>query len=307
MLVTIAIFIVSMAVLLKSADLFTDNVEVLGRKFNIPGFILGVTIVAASTSLPELASSIMAVNSGVSEIVLGNVIGSNITNILLIIGFSCLFLKKETNITWDLYHGDITFLIASTIILGIILIDGQVTMFEAGLLLIGYLIYILYNVDINKKIDNTDKDEKVTFNYINVLQILMSIILITVSADYLIQSSVQLSQMLNIGSDVIALTLIALGTSLPELVVSLMAVRRGNIELAIGNVTGSNIFNTFMVVGIPRLLGDLAITSTLFPETYIYLLIALTLFMSVILDKKLHRFEGAILFLLYIFFLLALF
>jgi len=306
MLVTIAIFIVSMAVLLKSADLFTDNVEVLGKKFNIPGFILGVTIVAMGTSLPELASSLMSLNSA-PEIVLGNVIGSNITNTLLIIGFSCLFLKKETNITWDLYHGDITFLIASTIILGVILIDGQVTLFEAGLLLIGYLIYILYNVDINKKIDNTDKDEKVTFNYINVLQILMSIILITVSADYLIQSSVQLSQMLNIGSDVIALTLIALGTSLPELVVSLMAVRKGHIETAIGNVTGSNIFNTFMVVGIPRLFGELKITPTLFPETYIYLLIALTLFMSVILDKKLHRFEGAILFLLYIFFLLALF
>ena len=164
MLVTIAIFIISLAVLLKSADIFTDNVEILGKKFNIPSFILGVTIVAAGTSLPELASSIMAVNSGVSEIVLGNVIGSNITNILLIIGFSCLFLKKETNITWDLYHGDITFLIASTIILGVILIDGNITMFEAILLLVGYLLYTLYNVEVNKTNDNPEKNEKIVFN-----------------------------------------------------------------------------------------------------------------------------------------------
>jgi cation:H+ antiporter len=306
MLVTLAIFIVSMAVLLKSADLFTDNIEVLGKRFNIPSFILGVTIVAAGTSLPELASSIMAMD-GASEIVLGNVIGSNITNILLVIGFACLFLKKETNITWDLFHGDLTFIIASTIMLGIVLIDGIVTIPEAVLMITGYLIYILYNIDVNKKIDNNHKNEPVVFNYINIIQIIASIILVTVSADYLVNSAVGISQMIGVGSDVIALTLIAFGTSLPELVVSLMAVRRGNIELAIGNVTGSNIFNTFMVVGIPRLLGDLAITPTLFPETYIYLLIAVALFISVILDKKLHRFEGAILFLFYIFFLLALF
>jgi len=306
MLVTFAIFIVSLAVLLKSADMFTDNVEILGKKFNIPSFILGVTIVAAGTSLPELASSIMAVNSGASEIVIGNVIGSNITNILLIIGFSTLFLKKETNITWDLYHGDITFLIASTIILGIILIDGTVSIFEAGLLLVGYLLYTLYNVEVNKTNDNPEKNDKIEFNYVNVLQILVSIILVAISADYLVDSSVIIAGFLGIGADIIALTLIAVGTSLPELVVSFFAVKKGKIETAIGNITGSNIFNTFIVVGIPRFLGDLKVTTTLFPDTYIYLLISVALFISVILDKKLHRFEGAVLFLVYIFFIIEL-
>lgn len=306
MLVTIAIFVISLAVLLKSADIFTDNIEILGKKFNIPSFILGVTIVAAGTSLPELASSVMAMDTA-PEIVLGNVIGSNITNILLIIGFSCLFLKKETNITWDLYHGDITFFIASTLILGIILFDGNVSIVEACLLIIGYLLYTLYNIDANNKNDNPEKNVEIKFDYMNVLQIVLGLALVIISADYLVDSAVNIATFLNVGSDVIGLTLIAIGTSLPELMVSFVAARKGNIEIAIGNITGSNIFNIFMVVGIPRFLGELKITETIFPTTYIYLLISVALFISVILDKKLHRFEGAVLLLMFVFFLLSLF
>ena len=306
MLVSVIVFIISLAVLLKSADIFTDNIEILGKKFNIPSFILGVTIVAAGTSLPELASSIMAMDTA-PEIVFGNVIGSNITNILLIIGFSCLFLKKETNITWDLYHGDITFFIASTLILGIILFDGNVTIVEASLLIIGYLLYTLYNIDSNNKNDNPEKNTELKFNYINVLQIIGGLALVILSADYLVDSAVDIATFLNVGSDVIGLTLIAIGTSLPELMVSFVAARKGNIEIAIGNITGSNIFNIFMVVGIPRFIGELKVTETIFPTTYVYLLISVALFISVILDKKLHRFEGAVLLLLFVFFLIELF
>ena len=128
-----------------------------------------------------------------------------------------------------------------------------------------------------------------------------------VFGNYLVESSIEIAQFLGIGADIIGLTLIAVGTSLPELVVSLFAVKKGNIETAIGNITGSNIFNTFIVVAIPRFLGDLKVTTTLFPDTYIYLLISVALFISVILDKKLHRFEGAVLFLVYLFFLIEIF
>lgn len=305
MLITFAIFVISMAVLIKSADIFTDTVEILGKKFNVSPFILGVTVVALGTSLPELAAAVMAVGFA-SEIVLGNVMGSNITNILLVLGFSTLFLKKETKISWDPFHGDLTFIIASTIMLGVVLIDGIITLPEAGLLILGYILYMIYTFEINKGTGHEEKNEKINFNLMHVGLIIGSIILIAVSAHFLITSVVELSQHLNIGSEVIALTLIALGTSLPELAVSLMAVKKGSIETAIGNITGSNIFNTFIVVGIPRFLGDLTVTAKLFPETYIYLVIAIVLFISVILDKKIHRFEGAILFLFYILFLLAL-
>jgi cation:H+ antiporter len=305
MLILFAIFVISMAVLIKSADVFTNNVEILGRKFNISPFILGVTVVALGTSLPELASALMAVGYA-SEIVLGNVMGSNITNILLVLGFSTLFLKKETIISWNPFHGDLTFIIASTIMLGIVLIDGIITLPEAGLLVLGYILYILYTLEINKNTGHKEKNEKIKFNWMHVGLIVGSIILIAVSAHFLINSAVEIAQQLNVGSEIVALTLIALGTSLPELAVSLMAVKKGSIETAIGNITGSNIFNTFIVVGIPRFIGDLTVTTKLFPETYIYLIIAIVLFVSVILDKKIHRFEGAVLFLFYIFFLLAL-
>ncbi len=304
MLITLTVFLISLGVLLKSADIFTDTVEILGKKFNIPPFILGVTVVALGTSLPELASAIMALEFA-SEIVLGNVIGSNITNILLVLGFSTLFLKKEEKITWDLLHGDLTFIIASTIMLGAILMDGFISIPEALILILGYVIYMIYNFDINKKTDHELRDEQLDFNILGVGVILVTIALIAISAYFLIESAVEIALYLNIGSEVIALTLIALGTSLPELTVSLFAVKKGNIATAIGNITGSNIFNTFIVVGIPRLLGDLIVTATIFPEMYLYLLIAVTLFISVILDNKIHRFEGAVLFLFYILFLIA--
>ena len=306
MLLPIVTFIISLAVLLKSADIFTDTVEILGKKFNIPPFILGVTVVAAGTSLPELASAVMSMGIA-SEMVLGNVIGSNIANILLVLGFSTLFLKKEKTITWDLFHGDLTFVIASTIMLGAIIMDGVVTIPEAVILVLGYVIYTLYNIDVNKKIDHEFRDEELDFNVLGFGVILVTILLVIVSANYLVESAVEIAQVLNIGSEVIALTFIALGTSLPELVVSFMAVKKGNIETAIGNITGSSIFNTFLVVGLPRFLGDLIVTPTIFPETYIYLIIAIVLFVSVILDKKIHRFEGAVLFLFYILFLVAAF
>ncbi len=305
LILTLLIFIISLAALIKSSDIFTEKAELFGKFIGIPSFIIGVTIVAMGTSLPELASATMSVFQGASEIVPGNVMGSNIANILLILGVSALFLKRDVKVKWDLFHGDLTFIIASTLFLGVVIYDGVFTVFEALLLFAGYIIYFFYNLDIHQRDSKNNKETapKEPIKPTDVVLFLASIILVALSANYLIDSAVELAQAFNIGTEIIGLTAVAIGTSLPELAVSVSAVRRGNIEMALGNVSGSNIFNSFVVMSLPRFLGKIAVPVTLLTGSYPYLLLATTMFLSVILDHRLHKFEGAMLVLLYLFFI----
>ncbi len=305
MILPAVVFIISLATLIKSSDLFTEKAEVIGKYLGIPSFLIGVTIVAMGTSMPELASAIMSVVNNASQIVPGNVIGSNIANILLILGIATMFLKKDTEIKWDLFHGDITFIIASTLFLGVVLWDGAFSIFEAVLLFAGYVVYFLYNYDIHKNKNNAKNgdESKKRVSAVDAIVLVASMVLIAVSANYLIISATEIATLLNIGVEIIGLTAVAIGTSLPELAVSISAVRRGNIEMALGNVSGSNIFNVFVVMSIPKFIGGVAIPAMLFAQSYPFLLLATTMFLSIILDHRLHKYEGAMLFLLYLFFI----
>ncbi|MHA1859553.1 MAG: calcium/sodium antiporter [Candidatus Asgardarchaeia archaeon] len=297
------IFILSLAVLVKSSDVFTEKAELLGLALGIPSFIVGVTIVAMGTSLPELASSIMAVLNNGSEIVIGNAVGSNIANILLVIGASTLFLKGDTRIKWDLFHGDLSFIVASTLFLIVIVWDGVFTLTEALLLILGYVVYSLYNYEIHKKNGSKSEKNRPKFAIMDLLILIVSLALVGISADYLIKSGLILAEKLGIGLEILGLTAVAIGTSLPELMVSLSAVRRGNIEMAFGNISGSNIFNAFLVTGIPRLIGTVVVAPTILASSIPFLVLATIMFFVIILDKKVHRYEGSLLLILYVFFL----
>ena len=225
MLVAALMFTASLALLLKSSDWFTDKTEILGKRFGVSPFIIGVTIVAMGTSLPELASSVMAVLNNSSEIIFGNVVGSNIANILLIMGISSLFLKREKKIEWNLFHADITFVIASTVILGVVIWDGAFTLGEMLLLLAGFAIYFTYNYDIHKRNGKRkEKGKRPEFKLWDGAVLIASLALIAVSADVLIKSAVALSQITGIGTEIVGLTAIAIGTSLPELAVSILSL-----------------------------------------------------------------------------------
>ena len=146
----VLVFVVSLGVLLKSADFFTDSAEEIGLALGIPAFIVGVTIVSIGTSLPELASSIVAVLEGSSEIVSGNVVGSNITNILLVLGVSTIIAKKLTT-SWELVRVDLPVLIGSALLLVATCLDGVFTFWDAVLFIIGYIIYISYTISMQKR------------------------------------------------------------------------------------------------------------------------------------------------------------
>ncbi len=306
----IVIFTVSLGVLVKSADIFTEMAEKVGFALRMPSFIIGGTIVAFGTSIPELVSSIIGIYKGASEIVISNVIGSNITNITLILGIAAIVSKKgKINIFREIIEVDLPIMIGSIMLLFAVTWDGKFTRFDGLLLLLGLIIYTLYTIyDERKDIAVPEEaKEDIKHHRINAKVIGLLIgsgIAIYLGAYYTVESVIKLSQIINIGADIIALYAIALGTSLPELAVSIVSVRNGKGEMAVGNILGSNIFNIFAVAGIPGILVSSLYISKSMITTYIpFAFVISLLFFFVAQDKKLTKWEGGILLLFYIFFL----
>lgn len=303
----ILLFIVSMAALVKASDWFVSGAEVVGRSAGISPFVIGVTLVAFGTSLPELAASIAAVFSGSSEIVIGNVVGSNITNILLVLGLSAV-IGKEIIMHKSSTDSKVVMLLASAFLLYFTLKDGKLDLFETLLFLAGMVLFLISSV----KGKNRRTSERTKASITSYLMMIGGAVLVYAGAHFTIMSLEFISEYVGVSNEVIALTGVAFGTSLPEVVVSVTAVQKGKSDIAIGNVLGSNIFNTLIVMGIPGLISyfqNLGSDRSLLtiPESVITLslpfMVAVTiLFCFMFVESKINRSEGWMLILLYGFF-----
>ena len=308
----IGIFIVSLAALIKASDLFTGAAEKVGRYLGIPSFIVGVTLVALGTSLPELVSSLFSVWMDSSEIVVGNVIGSNITNIFLILGCTAI-LGKNIKLKYEIGYVDLPLLIGSVLLLVLMLWDGVFSLFEALLCIAGLLVYLMYTVfsshseQVPRKKQKKENKQKRKLKWTVWFSLILSGVFIYLGAKYTIEAIIRLSESLKIGKEIIAASAVALGTSLPELMVSIAAARQGNAEMAIGNILGSNIFNTFGVMGIPALFGTLIIPRTIILGVLPIMVIATFLFYVVTQQKRITQWEGWLLIIFYILFISRLF
>jgi cation:H+ antiporter len=296
----IGVFLVSLAFLIKASDYFTESAEKIGIHFGIPAFVVGVTIVSLGTSLPELASSIVATLKGSSEIVIGNVAGSNIANILLVLGMAAV-IGKHLKVSWELVHVDLPLLIGSALLLIATAMDGSFTIYDGLLCLTGYVVYIMYTISAQKS--KKKKKRKVKLGWKQPVVLVASGAAIYFSATYTIEAIIKLSGMLNIGKEIIAVTAVAIGTSLPEMAVSVVAAKKGRSEIAIGNVLGSNIFNTFVVMGIPSMITTLYVPESIITFSLPVMLVATLMYFFITQDKQATRWEGAMLLILYVFFI----
>ncbi|MFW5885281.1 MAG: calcium/sodium antiporter [Patescibacteria group bacterium] len=304
------VFIVSLAVLIKSSDYFTEKAELVGKFFKLPPFIIGVTIVALGTSLPEMVSSVMAVFSGASEIVVSNVIGSNITNIFLVLGLTAI-ICNGLKAYYNLIRVDLPLLIASSFFLAAAIWDGSFHWMEALLSLAGVGVYIIYTVNSQeknkesraaKKAENKKSSED-NLKLKDVLVLVISAFFIFLGAKYTIDSVIKLSEILQIGTEIIAISAVALGTSLPELTVSIKAATQGKAEIALGNILGSNIFNSFAVMGVAGLFGNLVIPSQILAFGLPMMLMATFLYFFKAQDREITKWEGSLLMIFYLFFI----
>ncbi len=363
MFLWILILIISLVVLVKSSDFFTDAAEKLGIFLGIPQFIVGVTFVAIGTSLPELISSLIAISKGSSEIVVANVIGSNITNIFLVLGFAAI-ISKKISLEHDILKIDLPLMLGSAFLLGIQIYDGEYTKFEAILSILcmaSYFAYTLYHkhdeivhpkikkASIKKKstvsknknktavkktvkktekkstkksnktiISNTSKARKTSKEsgkkvkkekvlLFNIMILAVSGFFIYLGAEFTIQAVIAISKLIGIGTEIIAVSAIALGTSLPELAVSISAAKKGNTGIIAGNILGSNIFNATLVMGVPGLVTNLIIPQNIIEFSLPLMIVATVLFFVTTQDREITLWEGLSFIIFYIFFIGSLF
>ena len=314
------IFVVGLATLVLASDFFTDAAEKLGLAMGFPPFIVGVTIVSMGTSLPELLSSLFGIAQGASEVVASNVIGSNIANICLVVGTAAIMSTKLLRVMYNLISVDLPLFVGSAFLFALMgTSDQRFSRGEALILVLGYVIYLLYILRSSKAEDPPAQEASVgTLSaaeasagdrpiWRHLLILVASGVFIFLGANYTIDSLIQISDRLNVGRDLIAISAVAIGTSLPELMVTINAALKNKAEIAVGNVVGSNIFNIFVVIGIPGLIQPLPVSDSLLAHSVPTLLAASLLMFFIVQDNKITIWEGWLFLLLYAWFMGTIF
>jgi len=301
----IVIFIFSLFILLKGADYLLFSSEKIGLAAGMSQFVIGITIVAIGTSLPELLTSLIATFQGLSEYTIATAVGSNIANIFLIIGIAAvltkrLLIKKET------VNLDLPILSISTALFLVMVIDGRIDLVESIVLILAYLIYIVFSIFYKKERELVIKRKpKIVLK--DILILITGILFLGFGSKYLIESVVQISAILNFTPALIVITVVAIGTSLPELIVSVKAAIRRQSEIAIGNIVGSNIFRVLFMVGLPGLFSVLRIDPLTFSVGIPFLIIATLVFVVSCISRRITMQEGALYILMYAVFISKLF
>ncbi len=294
----ILMFVVSLAFLLKASDVFVEGAKEIGVSFGVSPFVIGVTIVALGTSLPELATSISAVLADTSDVVVGNVVGSNITNILLVLGLTAL-VSGRIKMDFNIMDIDMPLLFISSVLLYFVLMDGSFSLLESGVFLVGFVVFLINSFSGKKDIEELpDKAGKLAWVFL-----IGGGIVVWLSAGYTIMAIKEISILAGVPTEVIGVSVVALGTSLPEVIVSVMAARKGHAGMAIGNVLGSNIFNTYAVMAVPSFFGHLDIPQD-FLNFHIPFMIAMTMvFAFVSFSREISKWEGVMLLVFYFYYL----
>ena len=281
--------------LIKGADIFVDGASRLARKFGIPSIIIGLTIVAMGTSLPEMMVSIASSLSGKNDMSIANVTGSNLFNICMVLAISAIIMKNKYSEKISikekissffrvvfLVDGDITsrFIIVANFILLIgSVIDNKLGRLDGALLLTGLVVYILALIKSTKSSDtqeeSTENSSEISIGKQLLLMVIGSIGIV-IGGDLVVDNATTIGQLVGLSENVIGLTIVAMGTSLPELVTSLVAVKKGEADIALGNALGSNILNILLVLGLSSLISPIAVTTVAITDMVIALIVTLT-------------------------------
>ena len=285
------LLIVGFILLIKGADFFVDGASSVAGKLKIPSLIIGLTVVSMGTSMPEAAVSISASISGDNGISLGNVIGSNIFNLLMVVGFASVILPIATD--RDVLKRDMPINIAITAALCVMLFDGELSRLDSAILLLlfaGYL-FILIRSAMKNRVE--EPVQKILPWGKSILFIVLGLVGIVGGGQLVVNNAKIIAANLGMGETLIGLTVVALGTSLPELVTSIVAARKGDSGIAMGNVIGSNIFNILFVLGLAGVIKPMSAGSEFFIDTGILIGVSLIMMLFAFTKRKTNRLEGA--------------
>ena len=283
------VLIAGLILVIKGADFLVDGASSLAVKLGVPQIVIGLTIVAFGTSMPELVVNLSASFEGKSEIVLGNILGSCIYNILLILGIAAIItpLPIKSSTKWK----EIPMALASVILLFVLANTGFtkdlfVTRLESIILLVGFALFMWYTIHLTIN-DNTISEEESKYNsFISILLIILGLVLLMVGGKFTVNGAVNIAKTLNVSEKLIALTIVSVGTSLPELATSAVAAYKKQADIAVGNVIGSNIFNILLVLGLSSVASPIAYPAILNMDMFVLMIATLFLFAVTFIKKK---------------------
>lgn len=292
------LLIIGFVLLIKGADFFVEGSSSLARFLKIPSVIIGLTIVAMGTSAPEASVSINAALAGNNDIAVSNIIGSNIFNGLVVVGICAFIAGFNTN--RDILKRDMPVNILITAILCVMIADGRLSRLEGILLLAGMIFYIVNMILSALKTRSSYPDEKSMPLYKSLIFIAGGLVSVIFGGNLVVNNASQIAVSFGVSQNFIGLTIVAIGTSLPELVTSIVATRKGDSGLALGNAIGSNIFNILFILGMSATISPLHILSESVIDCVILLVSGILLFVFAYTKKSMNRTEGAICVLSYI-------
>lgn len=310
MLKSILFLIVGFLLLVKGADYFVDGASSIAKRLRIPSLVIGLTIVAFGTSAPELAVSITAALKHSNDIAIGNVVGSNMFNLLVVIGMSALLCPLTVKLS--MIKKDYPISIIAAVLLGVLAMDqifgksSQMTLgrMDGIMLLTAFAIFMYLTVQegLKGRQESLASQEEIEVRYTMGMSILVSLIGlagIIIGGDLTVDGAKEIARYFGLSEALIGLTIVALGTSLPELVTSIVAARKGESDISLGNVVGSNIFNIFLILGVSSTILPMTVTGTYMYDIGLLILVSVLIFVPIALTKKVGRAMGAAMILTY--------
>ncbi len=300
--VQMILLVIGFVLLVKGADWFVEGASRVAERFGIPQLVIGLTIVAMGTSLPEAAVSVSAALKGSAEITIGNILGSNILNVLLILGLTAVITPvavQKSTIKYEIPY----VVVVSAVLMGIGYADGVVGRLDGVILWILFIMYLLYLLKMAKSgadvIEEIPGDGKPMPVWKMLVMIVAGAAMIVLGSNLAVDAASGLARIFGMSERLIGLTIVAFGTSLPELVTSVTAAIKGKADIAVGNIVGSNIFNILFVVGTSALITPVVYASSFLVDSIAAIAVGIILWLLVFRKQKLNRLGGAILLVCY--------
>ena len=294
MLLDILLIIIGVALVLKGADFLTEGASALARRMHVPEIVIGLTIVAAGTSAPELFVSVVSALNGTPDLAVGNVVGSNTMNCMLIVG--CAAMVAPMTISRSTVRKDIPFAVMASILLTCIALDNYLGRVDGIILLLGFVVFMAYTLLQAKNGQAEPQTEVRQLNpWLSLLFLVIGLAMLVAGSNVFVGSASSVAAALGVSEGVIGLTVVAGGTSLPELATSVVAARKGQSAIAIGNVIGSNVFNILLILGMTAVISPLQIEGITTIDMAVMLISVILVWLFSFTRFTVERWEGALL------------
>ena len=312
MILNVLFILVGIVLVLWGADRLTDGAVAVAEKMKMPQIVIGLTIVAMGTSMPEFCVSLVSALKGTTDLAVGNIVGSNIFNTLLIVGVSAWV--APMTILKSTVRKDIPFVLFASVILLVMCLDGNISRLDAGILFVLFLVFMYVTLkgaktkddDTTAKTDSIEDNKKPMATWLSIVWIIVGLACLIGGSNLFVEGATKVAEHIGVSEAVIGLTIVAGGTSLPELATSVVSARKGNSGIAIGNVLGSNVFNILAILGVTGVITPMHLQGITMLDLSMMVVSALLVWLFSFTKYKIARWEGIVLTIVFIGYMVVL-